>query len=313
MTSVTLRLHLDGNRRRAARSTRQAQRDALDNADAAVFEELRAEDAARQQRQLEFGGDSLRMMLCGPQTMVKDMKGKDGAALTYAGSAETYLASDGDGCQVYTPWTTLECKQEHTLREAILMLLHTQPALANATAESMEALIEMEALQAFYVMDEDLFTFDDESDADGWAYALPIRKDDKWVRVTGDECWTVDAAQLDHTMEVHREHGSNLTNMSSPAAFWMSSDKGGNGENLIGMRRLRVQLKVPLPEWAAAVEDFWPVTKKFWSDATRQAIRDEDEALEKRLEAEHQQQQQQEQAQKKDEPSDLPKCGCLVM
>ena len=306
MTSVTFRLHLDHQRHRAARSARQAQRDALDKADAAVFEELRAEDAARQQRQLKFGGDSLRMMLCGPQAMLKDMKGKDGAALTYAGSDETYAAADGDGCQVYTPWTTLECKQEHTLREAILMLLRTQPALANVTAESMEALIEMEALQAFYVMDEDLFTFDAESDADGWAYALPIRKDDKWLRVTGDECWTVDAAQLDHTMEVHREHGSNLDNMSSPAAFWMSKDKGGNGENMVGMRRLRVQLKAPIQP-VPDVEDFWPVTKKCWSDATLQAIRDEDEALEKRLEAEDQQQKQQQKAEGKEESC------CLVM
>merc|ERR1711865_1282472 len=105
MTSVTFRLHLDANRRRAARSKREAQRDALHTANAAVFEESRVEDAARQQRQLEFGGDSLRMMLCGPQTMMKDMKGKDGAALTYAGSDVTYAAADGDGCQVYTPWT----------------------------------------------------------------------------------------------------------------------------------------------------------------------------------------------------------------
>ena len=76
--------------------------------------------------------------------MLKDMKCKDGAALTYAGCDETYAAADGDGCQVYTPWTTLR-KQRRTLREVILMLLHTQPALANVTAESMEALIEMES------------------------------------------------------------------------------------------------------------------------------------------------------------------------
>jgi len=308
MTSVTFRSHQDSSKRFAARSKRQAQREALDNASAAVFEELRVEDAARQQRQLEFGGDSLRMMLCGPPTMLKGMKGKDGAAL-----GGGYAAAAGDGCQMYTPWTTLECGDALTLRQAIVQLLHTQPALANpnpnVTAESLEALIDMENLQAFYVMDEEMFMFDSESDTDGWAYAVPTRKDDKWLRVTGDECWTVDGAELDHTMEVHREHGSNLDEMTSPGAFWMSQDKGGDGEKMVGMRRLRVQLKAPLAEWGTAVEDFWPVTKKHWSDATVRAIRDEDEALEKRLEAEHQEEQQQEQAEKQDEG----KCGCLVM
>ena len=64
---------------------------------------------------------------------------------------------------------------------------------------------------------------------------------------------------------------------------------------------MRVQLKAPLAEWAAAVENFWPVTKKYWSDATVQAIREEDKALEKRLEAKHQQQQQQHQQQQAEE------------
>ena len=53
MKSVTLRLHFDHQRHRA-------QRDALDNVDAAVFEELRAEDAARHN-----GSWSLEATRCG--------------------------------------------------------------------------------------------------------------------------------------------------------------------------------------------------------------------------------------------------------
>jgi len=244
-------------RHRANKSAQAAQRLALDNRSAAAFAELRAEDAARQERQLKFGGNSLRMMLCGPQEMVKDMKGKAGAALTYEGCDETYEASDGDGCQVYTPWTTFESKPEDTLRGAILQLLHTQPALAGVTVDEVDGLLAMDALQAFYVMDEQLFTFD----CDGWAYTLPIRKDDNWCRLRGDEFWCP-RDQMDETMDTLREHGK----------FYLTNDHGGKGEDLEGIARLRVQLKAPLQNWTGDVEDFWPLTRQQWSSATHAAI-----------------------------------------
>lgn len=257
MASVTMQCYQRNARHRAKRSARAA----FGQKSAAAFTESRVEDAARQERQLEFGGNSLRMMLCGPQTMVKDMKGKAGKALTYEGCDETYEASDGDGCQVYSPWTTFESKPQDTLRGAILQLLHTQPALAGVTVGEVDGLLAMDALQAFYVMDEQLFTFD----CDGWAYTLPIRKNDNWARLRGDECWCP-CDQMDVTMDTLRQHGN----------FYLSNDHGGKGEDLTGIARLRVQLKAPLKDWAGDVDDFWPLTQKQWSSATHTAIEAED-------------------------------------
>jgi len=256
-------LHAAGNRRRA----QAAQRQALDNMSEAAFAESRAEDAARQERQLEFGGNSLRMMLCGPQEMLKDMKGKSGGALTYEGCDETYEASDGDGCRVFTPWTTFESKPEDSLRGAILQLLQAQPALAGVTADEVDGLLAMDALQAFYVMDEQLFTFD----CDGWAYTLPIRQKDKWVRLHGDECWCP-LDQMDETMDTLRKHKGTHPETGEPLGFYLSKDHGGKNEDLEGIARLRVQLKAPLQDWAGDVEDFWPLTQKQWSSSTHTAI-----------------------------------------
>jgi len=166
--------------------------------------------------------------------------------------------------QVYTDWQTFDCKPEDTLRASILKLLHTQPELAGVTEEEVTGLLQMEKLEAFYIMDEELVTFD----CDGWAYTLPIRNEDKWVRLRGDELWCPTETDLDKTMEDIRNHRAD----TETGKFYVSSGHGGSEQDLDGMARLKVQLKAPLAEWAGDVEDFWPLTKKEWSPDTKEKM-----------------------------------------
>ena len=102
MASVTMGAYQRNNANRARRRALEAKKNALASLNADQRAEQNALFAARQAEQETFGGNSLRMMLCGPPGMVMDMKGKDGAALTFADSGEVYVYDHeaGEGCQV---------------------------------------------------------------------------------------------------------------------------------------------------------------------------------------------------------------------